>query len=237
MTQLDNEFNAVYDRFMRTNAMRRLLNGSLTVAHYKQILKEIYHYVKVNPQLHSLASVFFRGSDRDMVVTFLRHAIAESGHDQMALDDLAALGDDPRDVPLSNPLPHTMALTSFAYYQISVLNPIGYLGYAYFLEHLPTRGGEEIGAALASIGAPPEALTFLAEHAEVDVAHNALMKRYLDKLVHDDADRAAVVYAMQTTGALYAQMLQGAIDAVDADLGNVEYGVNYPEKERLVVGL
>ena len=58
-------------------------------------------------------------------------------------------------------------------------------------------------------------MTFLHEHFTVDMSHNKLMERYLEKLVRTPADRDAVIHSLRTTGVLYSAMLQGAIDAVE----------------------
>jgi pyrroloquinoline quinone (PQQ) biosynthesis protein C len=135
----------------------------------------------------------------------------EIGHDRMALDDLAALGGDVASIPLTNPLPTTIGLISFPFYQINYLDPVGYLGYLYFLEYMPTQQGHAYGAALARLGVPEKAMGFLKEHMAADVGHNKLMEQYLRGLVHDRTDVQAIVYAMKVTAQLYSQMLAGAI--------------------------
>ncbi len=208
-------FDAAMAEFNQSPAIRFLLSGEFRVSHYKAVLREFYHYTKENPQMQVLASVYFRGSDRQMVKPFMRHAISEIGHDHYALNDLAALGEEISEVPLQNPLPTTIALTAFPFYQIQYQNPIGYLGYLYFLEHMPTLHGTMYATALVAAGVPDAALGFLKEHMSVDMAHTRLMDGYLDALVHDEADVAAIVYALQIGSHLYAQMLWGAIQQAD----------------------
>ncbi|MGQ0696961.1 MAG: iron-containing redox enzyme family protein [Panacagrimonas sp.] len=223
-------FDTAMDRFNNSHAIRFLHSGEFSVAHYKSVLREFYHYTKEDPQMQALAAVYFRGSDRQMVKPFLRHAISEVGHDQYALDDLAALGGDIVEIPGQNPLPATIALTAFPFYQIQYQNPIGYLGYLYFLEHMPTLHGATYARALAVAGVPETAMGFLKEHMTVDMGHTRLMDQYLEVLVHDEADLAAVVYAIQVTAQLYAEMLWSAIG--DADK-TAAFGESWPELKRL----
>jgi pyrroloquinoline quinone (PQQ) biosynthesis protein C len=208
---LANEFSGVMEEFNASAPVTQLLEGRLTIADYKSILQEIYHYSKEDPQIQALAAVFFRGKDRDFVRMFFKHATMEIGHDRMALDDMAALGADVSLIPATNPLPATMGLISFPFYQINYLNPVGYLGYLYFLEYMPTQQGRAYGGALARLGVPEKAMSFLKEHMEVDVGHNKLMEQYLQGLVHDTADLQAISYAMKVTARLYSEMLAGAI--------------------------
>jgi pyrroloquinoline quinone (PQQ) biosynthesis protein C len=162
---------------------------------------------------------------------FLKLAISEIGHDRMALADLAALGEDVSEVPLTNPLPTTIALTAFPFYQVQYANPIGYLGYLYFLEHMPTAAGRSYAEGLLRAGVPESALSFLHEHTTVDVAHNKLMDEYIQRLVRTEADLDAVCYAIEVTGELYALMLQGAIE--DAERPR-RRAVRHEERTRIV---
>jgi hypothetical protein len=208
---LKGEFSGVMAEFNASPPVRQVLEGRLSIADYKSILQEIYHYTKENPQIQALAAVRFRGRDRDFVKMFFKHATMEIGHDRMALDDLAALGGDVSSIPLTNPLPTTIGLISFPFYQINYLDPVGYLGYLYFLEYMPTQQGHAYGAALARLGVPEKAMTFLKEHMAVDIGPDKLMEEYLRGLVHDKADVQSIVYAMKVTSELYSQMLAGAI--------------------------
>ena len=200
----------------------------MTLPHYQSVLCELFHYVRENPQIQALAAVYFRGDDRQQVKAFFRHATSEIGHDMLALDDLTRLGIDASKVPETRPLPATRALTSFAFYQISYDRPIGYLGYLYFLEYMPTQYGKTLAGALLSAGVPVEAMSFLQEHMTVDVGHNQLMQKYLVALVHSDADLEAITYALHATGELYAQMLWAAIQRAES---GADYGVNIREAQ------
>jgi hypothetical protein len=113
-------------------------------------------------------------------------------------------------------------LTAFPFYQIHYHNPIGYLGYLYFLEYMPTQAGAGYMAALKAAGVPDTAMTFLHEHLTVDLAHNNLTQEYLRRLVRTEGDLSAVGYGIRVTGYLYGEMLAGAIRSVD------ETTVTYP---------
>jgi pyrroloquinoline quinone (PQQ) biosynthesis protein C len=226
---IDQEFRKVLATFGASRVMTMLAQGKVTIAHYKAALQEIYHYSKEDPQIQALAAVYFRGDDRASVKMFLKHATSEIGHDLMALADLRMLGEDVSQVPFTNPLPSTIALTAFPFYQIQYHNPIGYLGYLYFLEYMPTQAGAGYFAALKAAGVPEKAMTFLHEHMTVDVAHNNLMQEYLRRLVRTDADLSAVIYATKVTGYLYGEMLWGAMSSVEHQF---QAGLNISEFSR-----
>ncbi len=204
-------FEPLAERFISSEAIKPVLTGRITREEYQSVLRQIFHHTRENPQLQALATVYFRGRQRDLVRAFFSHAASEIGHDQLALNDFTTLGGNPSSVPYENPLPATTALISFGFYQIYNLNPLGYLGYLFFLEFIGTQAGGRIIDALVKGGIPETATTFLRDHTEVDVGHNKLMEKYVAGLVVSEADVDAVTYAMSTTAYLYEQMIYSAI--------------------------
>jgi pyrroloquinoline quinone (PQQ) biosynthesis protein C len=208
-------FEETLQEFTASPALRRLAEGDITAAHYASYLHQVFHHTRENPQIQTLAAVYFRGTQRDIIRRFFAHASSEIGHDQLALDDLAALGEDVQRISTENPLPATTALIAFPFFQIQHLNPVGYLGYLFFLEFTPTQQGARYMERLASLGVPKAAMTFLRDHTRVDVAHNKMMEEYVDVLVVSEADLQSVIYALRTTQRLYAEMVRGAFEQAD----------------------
>jgi hypothetical protein len=213
--RLQEAFCAVQRKFLASNGVRRVLEGSLGVAHYASYLRQVFHHTRENPQIQALVTVYFRGHQRAAIKRFFKHAASELGHDQLALADLATLGCPVDELPMQNPLPETAALISFPFYQVHNLNPVGYLGYLYFLEFLPTGSGGALMSALERAGVPPEAMTFLHDHSTIDIGHNRMMEEYVRTLVTSQAELASVVYAMKVTGRLYAHMVEAAFAEAD----------------------
>ena len=223
------EFAKVLQVFEASPAMQRILRGNMTIEHYKSYLQQTYHYTKDNPQIQALATVYFRGNDREYVRMFYKHAISEIGHDELALSDLKTLGENIDQVRIENPLPATVALNAFVYYQIYNRNPIGYLGYLFFLEFLPTGSGAAYMQLLEKAGVPKSAMGFLLEHTNVDVYHNRLMEKYIEGLVKTEADLQAIIYSMRGTGELYASMLHAAFMQAEKP---VAWGIDSQEAAR-----
>ena len=217
--KIKNCFDDAHQRFEKGRAISALSSGAATAEQYCNILQQIYFHARENPQIQALATVRFRGDQRANVKRFFQHATSEIGHDQLALNDLKAMGVDTDALPTQNPAPSTTALTSFGFYQTWHLNPVGYLGYLFFLEFMPTKSGEGYAAELARAGVPTSAMSFLLEHAHVDVAHNRLMEKYINDLVVSDADLQSIFYAVRVTGDLYAAMLDQAMFDPQSALG------------------
>ncbi|MCA9711134.1 MAG: iron-containing redox enzyme family protein, partial [Myxococcales bacterium] len=155
---LADRFGSVLDDFLGSAPLRRLASADVTVEEYRSYIKQVYYYVRENPQIQAVGTAYFRGQQRSTVRSVLAHAVSEVGHEQMALDDYVALGGDASVVPYRNPHPATTALTSFAYYQIHNLNPVGYLGYLFFLEFSPTQVGTKLCEQLLACNVPEHAL-------------------------------------------------------------------------------
>ncbi|MEN7344252.1 MAG: iron-containing redox enzyme family protein [Pseudomonadota bacterium] len=223
------EFQVALAKFLTTPAIQRLNSGDVELKHYQAILRQIFHHARENPQIQALATVYFRGEQRETIKRFYAHASSEIGHDQLALDDLVATGMDVSSIPSEYPLPSTSALLAFAFYQIQNHNPVGYLGYLFFLEFTPTAIGGRMLEQLAAIGVPADAMSFLQDHTTIDVHHNKMMEGYVEDLVQNEADLAAVKYAIQTTGHLYAAMLTDAIENAEE---NGSARLNYEEQSR-----
>ncbi len=207
------EWQKYFQVVSKTPGFQRLSSGAISADHYKSILRQIYFHTRENPQIQAVATAYFRGHQREMIKLFYQHAISEIGHDKLAMNDFECLGGKIEDFPAA--LPATQALISYPFYVIQYQNPLGYLGYLFHLEFMPTQNGRKYMDTLASIGIPEEAMTFIEEHSTVDIAHNKLMERYIQHLVVTEEDLETVIEAAKVTAKLYANFLQEAVEAAD----------------------
>lgn len=201
--------------------MKRLADGEMTIEHYKAILKQIFHHVRENPQIQAAATMYFRGDQRESIKVFFKHATSEIGHDMLALSDYAACGGDPSKVRFEKPIPATTALVAYPLFQIQYRNPVGYLGYLFFVEFTPTEAGNDFIEKFQKIGVPDTALSFLNETATTDLAHMRLMEKYVEGIIHSEEDLDEVCYAIRVTARLYTRMIEEAVQSADqlADFG------------------
>ncbi len=197
---------------MAKEAYRILGSGLVTRNQYAGILRQIFHHARENPQIQALATVRLRGVQRDLLKTMYRHVISEIGHDELALHDLQALGEDVTGITQERPLSATFAVTASVVYMIEHECPAAYVGYLFHLEYTPTRLGQQYMAALERAGIPREAMGFLEEHSTVDVAHCKLIEQYCEALLVRQKDLDAALFMQQTTSELYARMLEQAME-------------------------
>jgi len=204
---IEAEFDKAMARFHNSQAIQRLNQGEMTPSQYAGIIRQVSHQARENPQLQALACSYVHGSKRQVVKGFFKHAASEIGHDTLAANDVEAMGGCVQTICTENPLPETTALTAYAFSLIRDHNPVGYLGYLYFLEFLPTQAGSSLMDALEKSGISRKAMSFLQDHSTIDVGHNRLMEEYIDQLVLDDSDCAAMINAIEGTSTLYCRML------------------------------
>ncbi len=240
MTKLERiigEWEPAFYQANLTPGFARIMNGEIEVIHYAAIMRQIFHHARENPQLQAYATAYFKGNQRKMCRMFFSHASSEIGHDQLAKEDLITLGVDVSGLSFERPLPATSALLAFPFYQIQFHNVLGYLGYLFHLEFMPTRMGAAYMESLAKAGVPREAMSFIADHATIDIAHNKLMERYIDELILTEEDMETVIYCAKVTAKLYANMVQEAIELADrvksdSTIEKIDfiYGVNHREQ-------
>lgn len=203
-----------FQYLLSTPGFQRIVRGEITAEEYKSVMKEIYYYTRETPQMLGVLSSRLRGHQRDAIKVLFKHGISEIGHDQMALNDVQAMGEDREKIITEQPLPSTTALLGYAYYQIDRLEPAGFLGFLYFLEYIANAGGESFIENLKKAGVPETALSFISEHTEVDPAHNKLLGKYVECMILNDHQLQSVIYSIRCTAELYGQMITRAIENV-----------------------
>jgi len=215
LTQIETAWFEEVKRFNESPAIKRLIAGEVTIAHYQALLREIYFYARESPQFVSAIPIHPRGRHRKFTKMMLQHAASNAGHDRLALDDLKTLGVNVESIQFERPLPETSALIGYSFYLIQYLNPVGYLGFFFFLEYLATLSGERYAKALRGAGIPPVAMTFIGEHVEADIGQNRLMAEYIENLLGTESEVGDVIYSMRVTTNLYAKVFEAAFRSAD----------------------
>jgi pyrroloquinoline quinone (PQQ) biosynthesis protein C len=205
------EWRSLFTKVLTSPSYKKILQGKVTVEEYSEICRQFYFYTSVNPQIQALAAVHFKGQQKRFVKQFFKHAISEIGHDSLALNDLRTLGYDIDFISRGEPSAQTQALISYPFFLIQHKSPVSYLGYLFHLEFAPTAIGDEAIEGFLKSGIPLSALTFLTEHATVDLVHNKLMESYIEGLVKTNEDYYNVVTAMRNTAEYHTRMMDEAI--------------------------
>jgi hypothetical protein len=211
------EFQAAFSTFLARPSVARLVCGEATLKEYGSFMRQVFHQTRENPQTQAHATLFFRGKQRECVRGFLKHALAEVDHDELARIDLRHLGvpmsELADDIPFERALPETIALSAYIFHQIQHVSPLCYVGFMYFLEFMPTTVGEGATAALDHMGVPENCRSFIQDHVTIDMAHTKLMDNYLTQMVRNEDELAIVAGAMRDTATLYGHMIDAAFDS------------------------
>ena len=199
------------EAFAQSTWVQRLAERDLSLSHYKGLLLETYHHAGLNPQIQAFSTFYMDRHLHKLQKMFFQHATSEIGHDELALNDLIALGEDEKTMRSYVPLPETIAFNAYVIYKIQFENPISYLGYLFHLEYLPMKHGASYIESLKLIGVPDEALSFIKDHSTVDMGHTRLMEHnYVQTLVKDEATFEVVSRTMYDSCRLHLNMIEAA---------------------------
>lgn len=210
---LETEWMACYEKLSQGAFFRKLGSGALELRHYKGFLRESYHNTRQNPSTMAMFAAHVKCDDPKLKAKFLKHTAMELGHDEMALDDLRALGEEVDSIRNGRPMIAAEAMTGFIMLQIQHRNPLAFLGYIYHLEALPVHIGATAMGALGNMGIPANAFSFLREHTEADPVHVKWNQEYIKGFIKSSSDFDAVVYGMRGTAELHGMMFR----AIDED--------------------
>lgn len=211
---LHSEWETCFEAMRQGEFFRKLAVRSLTIEHYKAFLREEYHNTTLNPKIMALFFSRLHTSEHAMAAKVLKHAAMEVGHNELALQDLAALGEDIEAVRHGRALPATEALAAFMVFQVEHRSPLAFLGYIYHLEALSERMAGGSGDLFGKIGVPENAMSFLKEHADADPVHTRWNREYLSTFVRTEEDLEAALYGMRGAALLHGAMFQGILDSV-----------------------
>ena len=212
--RLEDELRSVVEVFDARPPLARLHAGDISLDHFRSFLQQNYHLLRERHTLLALATARLRAGP-DVTKRLLNRAVQEIRHELLALEDLEALGGDRSAVVQQPPLPETMGVIAYTYYQVNELEPVGFLGCMALHDYTPVAAQERYHDALKRIGLPDEASNLFKDVKLLGPTYTALIKTYVQELVRSEQDVEAVVLGMRNYAALFANMLGAAFDAVD----------------------
>jgi pyrroloquinoline quinone (PQQ) biosynthesis protein C len=188
--------------------IEQALGGQISKELYVAFLTQAYHHVRHTVPLMMAAGSRLAASHPWMLAEMAHYIEEEIGHDEWILNDIGQAGGDRLAAQRSLPSAATDAMVGFAYDVVNRRNPIGFFGMVYVLEGtsvaLALRAADRIQQ---SLGLPPQALTYLRSHGELDQQHVEHLAGILNRLDHP-ADRDAVVQAACTFFWLYGNVFR-----------------------------
>lgn len=188
--------------------IQRALTGQITRELYVAFLTQAYHHVRHTVPLMMAVGSRLPSSHRWLLDEVAHYIEEEMGHDEWILSDIEYAGGDRNAARLSQPLPATDAMVGFAYDVTTRRNPVGFFGMVYVLEGtsvaLALKAAERIQSVL---GLPPQAMTYLRSHGELDQEHIHHLAGILNRL-DNPTDRDAVLNGARTFFWLYGNVFR-----------------------------
>ncbi len=207
MTHLLETRQRVLDGIKATDTLVNLMAGKLEPRVYARYLMNVWHYAQHSAIIIGTAGARCVTADPELAHYLLHHAREELGHDQWALDDLAAMGIDEAEVRASRPTPSCAAMVGYEHFIAMHANPVGLFGWMYILEAM----GDDLGFLASDSIADTEGLTggvkFLAGHGEADADHTVDLTEQITENVRD-ADAADVNHVADVISDLYVRMFE-----------------------------
>lgn len=207
MEYLNQVRSRVRDALLAQPAIQSLFAGKADPAQYARYLENVWHYAQHSSTVIGMAGARCVPTHPQLAQYLLHHAQEELGHEQWALDDLAALGVPADKVRASRPVPACAAMVGLEYYLAGHANPVGLFGWLFVLEAM----GDDLGHAVAERVAKgldvPDGVKFLAGHGDADEEHTKdIIKHIAEHVRGKDLDD--VHHVADVMGDLYVRIFQ-----------------------------
>lgn len=202
---------AVREKVLRgitsTRAVASVLSGAPDPVVYQRYLMNVWCYAQHSSTVIGLAGSRCVQANPKLADYLLHHAREELGHEQWALQDLAALKIARSVVESSRPVPSCAAMIGYEYYIAGHANPVGLFGWLYVLEAMGDELGHVISDRIRDGLQLPTGVKFLKGHGEADEEHT---KDLTEQIIHNvkDVDRPDIHHVADVVGDLYVRIFQ-----------------------------
>ena len=202
---LEAKLNAI-GAFPNARVICHMLDGTVTLDHYKTLLLTIFHQTRSGPYTFATAASNCSWKHKTAKEYLLRHALEESNHWEWILDDLKSIGyraTDPREH-----FPHATCEGYVGFNErVALRFPLARLAIAAVLEGIGAQHGGTYGRKLVeALKLSPKSCTFFLSHGETDKEHSAEIDRLLESCDLSNQEWAWMAHAAKTAGHLYRAM-------------------------------
>jgi pyrroloquinoline quinone (PQQ) biosynthesis protein C len=199
---------AARSEFLEIDAIRRGMEGKVSLPTYVAFLTQAYHHVK-----HTVPLLMACGSRLPMEKEWMREAIAEyieeeTGHQEWILNDIATCGMDKEFVRNGSPDSSTELMVAYAWDSVQRGNPASFFGMVLVLEgtsvSLATVAAEKIQQ---SLGLPDTAFSYLVSHGALDISHMEFFEKLMNR-IQEETDQRAIVHMANMMYRLYGDVFR-----------------------------
>lgn len=196
---------SVFERIKTSSAFSKLSDEDTAYKAYRHYLTNVWHYAQHSAIVIGIAGTRAVSQNTKMADYLLHHAREELGHEQWALDDLAAFNISADDVRASRPVTSCTAMIAYEYFIAAHANPIGLFGWLYVLESMGEDLGHTMSTHLAEKLNLKSSVKFLSGHGDADKSHTFDLTIQLTENLFEQ-DISDVHHVADVTADLYTRM-------------------------------
>jgi pyrroloquinoline quinone (PQQ) biosynthesis protein C len=194
----------------------RLRGGDLTRSHYLAYLRETYHLITHTPKYLTIAANRVAENDARLSAYFQKFCLEETGHEQLCIKDIHALGENADSIISGHPNPGVWGIVTQCYFWASQGNPVALLGDAFATEELGAGKCLQVAKLLeTNYGIPHQATSFLRVHGSEDKKHVEAAAKAIEWYVGDRDHYSDIVYATQMTYRFYGKVFTDVLELGD----------------------
>ena len=221
--ELDNLIANVWEEIFTSVEARKY--GSTLMNKDKRLfamyMTQVYHYAYHTSRNLGLAGANLHNKDLKLMHHFFEHAIGEVGHEQMAYNDLKALGVQfSSDAEMPPTLPATEVMIAYVKYLSLSEKPYRSLGYHYWIEQPYDYILPFMQALKHNMGLNDEQMSFYVQHVRIDQKHGKDIQDIVAEVCKTDEQWDEIKEVAKTTLRLMFRMVQDIIDEYDRLIQN-----------------
>lgn len=203
---------ALTGKFMMSLPSKEAFRDKSLVAIY---LTQVYHYAIHTPRHQALVGVNPNNMNYKFMQYCFEHALEETGHELMALNDINSLGFNVTHKTMPPQLPSTQLLIAFLYQEARSIHPIHHLGYGFWSENACPFITEFMQSTIESMGLARNQLTFYTSHITIDEGHASEVRKIIEQIVTKEEDWKGMYRVAEITFRLTLGILKDTFDAYE----------------------
>lgn len=170
--------------FVEIPLIQEVLREGASRELYLDFLSQAYHHVKCTAPLMGSAASRCGADDRKYQSALFEYLNEERGHEEWILDDIEALGGDPKSARESAPRFPCKVMVGHAYYLVDRVSPYALLGMIHVLEGMAVvLAANAVQAIRKTIPAASDAgFKYLTTHSDLDVEHTKFFEKLIDEI-------------------------------------------------------
>jgi pyrroloquinoline quinone (PQQ) biosynthesis protein C len=155
-------------------------------------------------------------NDARLSAYFQKFCLEETGHEQLCIKDIHALGENADSIISGHPNPGVWGIVTQCYFWASQGNPVALLGDAFATEELGAGKCLQVAKLLeTNYGIPHQATSFLRVHGSEDKKHVEAAAKAIEWYVGDRDHYSDIVYATQMTYRFYGKVFTDVLELGD----------------------